>query len=107
MDIDGEITITIEHGNDFIDVTFADSGQGIEPDVLENIFRADIKTSKKGTHGEVGTGFGMPILYATLSDIGALIDVKSTPRKPGIIQHGTKFIMRFFNKNISKKKVSI
>jgi signal transduction histidine kinase len=98
MEENGEITITVEHGNDFIEVTFADSGQGMEPDVLKNIFRADVKTTKKGTLGEVGTGFGMPILHATLSDIGASIDVKSIPKGQGILKHGTEFVMRFINK---------
>jgi signal transduction histidine kinase len=99
MDVGGEITISVHNKENIIEVIFADCGHGIEADVLKNIFRADIKTSIKGTIGEVGTGFGMPILHATLTNIGATIDVESRPKYKGIFNHGTSFIMKFLNRS--------
>lgn len=98
MEPGGKITISVVEKGKFIEVQFADSGQVMEPDVLENIFRADVKTSHKGLDGEEGTGFGMPILFATLEEIGASVQVESTPKSLGILNHGTKFIMKFLGR---------
>lgn len=44
---------------DFIEVTVTDSGIGISPDVLKDLFRIDRNTSTKGTDNEEGTGLGL------------------------------------------------
>lgn len=95
MDNGGEIKITALEAGSFLELYFEDSGHGMEPDVLNNIFRSDVKTSRTGTDGEKGTGFGLPILHATLSDIGATISVKSNPKTSFPSGHGTIFSMKF------------
>ncbi|RZW17608.1 MAG: PAS domain-containing sensor histidine kinase, partial [Desulfobulbaceae bacterium] len=40
-------------------VAVRDNGAGMSRDYAENLFRADIKTSSKGTKGETGSGLGL------------------------------------------------
>ncbi len=96
MDKGGEIKIAASKLEAYTEINFEDCGRGIEPAVLKNIFSLDIKTTQIGTAGEKGTGFGMPILHATLIDLGATVSVKSHQKRPDSIKHGTKVCMKFF-----------
>jgi len=40
-----------------------DEGQGIPADMLTKLFNLEEKTSRQGTAGEEGTGFGLPLSY--------------------------------------------
>lgn len=91
----GIIDISVKERDEFVEIIFSDSGEGMDEETLRNIFRKDIKTSHVGTKGEKGTGFGMPILKSTLDAMGATITVSSVPKKIGVKNHGTKFIMTF------------
>ncbi len=48
--------------NDMIEISFTDRGVGMSEETMKNIFSFKHNTSKDGTSGEKGTGFGMPIL---------------------------------------------
>ena len=86
---------TIEVGgrkeNERVVVFVKDSGIGIPPDLKENLFRIDKQTSRKGTNGEKGTGFGMPIVKSYVEILGAKIDVESKTEE----KTGTKFSLDF------------
>ncbi len=41
-------------------IAIADTGMGMPEDLLPKLFRVEEKTSRKGTSGEEGTGFGLP-----------------------------------------------
>ena len=44
---------------DFLEISIIDTGMGIDPENLKNLFRIDSKSSKLGTDNEKGTGLGL------------------------------------------------
>jgi two-component system NtrC family sensor kinase len=80
----GRLTLTTcsvpEHSA--IDVTFADSGHGIPPELLEEIFDPFFTTK------EVGTGLGLAISYGIIKEHLGTISVDSK------VGHGTTFTVR-------------
>ncbi len=41
-------------------IAVSDTGPGIAPNLVPNLFKAEIKTTTVGTEGEMGTGLGLP-----------------------------------------------
>jgi two-component system NtrC family sensor kinase len=64
-------------------VEIADTGQGIEPDLLEQIFQPFFTTKKAGR----GTGLGLAIALESIRAHGGTITVESEPAK------GARFIV--------------
>ncbi len=62
-------------------VAIADSGTGIHPSVLPNIFAYEVKTSTLGTEGEAGTGFGLPLCMDIMRAHGGDLRVESEAGK--------------------------
>ena len=62
-------------------VVFAveDSGVGIAPDIMKNIFSYHEKTSTRGTQGETGTGFGLPLSIDIMEALNGKLKVQSRP----------------------------
>lgn len=56
-----KIKIDVKKELDLI-ITITDYGEGIPKDILHNIFDATKPTTRRGTNGEKGSGFGMPIV---------------------------------------------
>ena len=54
-------------------VEVRDQGAGIPDSKLRSLFDSDAKTSSAGTGGEVGTGFGLPLVKSTLEVFGGEI----------------------------------
>lgn len=63
-------------------ISIIDQGIGMPEEILSNIFRSDFQTSRIGTKGEKGTGFGMPIVKSFIDMYGGKIEIISRP-----IQH--------------------
>lgn len=58
----GRVTISAPEGKpDTIAVT--DTGTGIRPEFQKNLFHYEEKTTHRGTNGEAGTGFGLPLTW--------------------------------------------
>jgi len=55
----GKITIRAKKIGSDCEITIEDTGAGIAKKQLNNLFKIDINTSTKGTHGEEGTGIGL------------------------------------------------
>lgn len=72
-------------------IAVSDTGIGIPPVLLDNIFREDFKTTRRGTNGEKGTGFGMPLVKAYVEEYGGKIEVKSLTKEDSEKKHGTTF----------------
>ena len=62
-------------------IEIRDYGLGIPDEILKNLFRDDKETSRAGTSGESGTGFGMPIAKEMIANIGGSIAVKTSTEK--------------------------
>ncbi len=52
-------------------------------------FDSDKKTSRPGTMGEEGTGFGMPLVKSYIEKFGGTIDLKSKSIEDSPHDHGT------------------
>jgi signal transduction histidine kinase/Tfp pilus assembly protein PilF len=58
----GKINIETQISNkNLIQFSISDTGLGMSPHTIDNLFRLDIKTSRKGTENETGTGLGLII----------------------------------------------
>jgi PAS domain S-box-containing protein len=60
---------------DFVTVTVADTGCGIEPEVLARVFDPFFTTKDVGK----GTGLGLPMVYGFAHQSGGFVTIESTP----------------------------
>lgn len=74
------ITIFLADG-DPSTICVQDTGPGIQPYLLKNIFDYDKKTSTPGTAGEIGTGFGLPLVKDIVELHGGELRLDCTPGK--------------------------
>ncbi|HZU36973.1 MAG TPA: HAMP domain-containing sensor histidine kinase, partial [Gemmataceae bacterium] len=81
MDDGGTLTITVEQRDGMAEMVFTDTGCGMTPEVLENIFEPFFTRSRTGK----GTGLGLSISHRAISQHGGEIEAVS----PGINQGST------------------
>jgi len=65
----------VREGAQHIRLTVADTGHGIPPDVLPNIFEPFVTTKERGK----GTGLGLTVVLGIVQEHGGSITVDSTP----------------------------
>jgi PAS domain S-box-containing protein len=79
----GTITLDankIEHGgNQFYEVQVSDTGVGMSPEQMNNLFRIDKSVSTKGTNDESGTGLGLILCKEFINKNGGDIKISSIP----------------------------
>jgi signal transduction histidine kinase len=63
--------------NKFIKITIKDQGIGIPENIMDDIFDPSKSTSRLGTGGERGTGFGMPIVKELIEQMNGIIHIES------------------------------
>jgi len=80
----GGLTVTIKQDGSFISIVFADTGSGIDKNVMDKIFDPFFTTKPLGK----GTGLGLSICYGIIRDHKGTIDFTS---KKG---EGTSFTIR-------------
>jgi two-component system NtrC family sensor kinase len=85
MDDGGSLAIGLGTRGDAVELSFADSGCGMTPDVLENIFEPFFTKSRTGK----GTGLGLFISHQIIDQHGGTIE--ATSAGPG---HGSTFTVR-------------
>jgi signal transduction histidine kinase len=68
--------------NDLVFCEVIDSGIGMEPLLIKKLFCVNAQTTRLGTNGELGTGFGMPIVKACVERLGGAIEVESRTAPP-------------------------
>ncbi len=73
MDQKGILTITAKHGDQYIFVSFADNGCGIEPDIQDKIFDPFFTTKKQGE----GSGLGLDIVKKIVEKHGGIVTFTS------------------------------
>ena len=74
----GRLHITGHHAADEISISFADTGDGIAPDLQERIFEPFFST--KGVNG---TGMGLSVSYSIIEQHKGRIELISEPPQPG------------------------
>lgn len=77
------------------EIMVIDQGIGIPDYILENIFDPFYPTSRKGTQGEDGTGFGMPIALKCMEFFKGTIHISTKEIESYPLDHGTIFTLQF------------
>lgn len=90
---DNEIRLRVSRVENFIQFIIEDSGLGIPSDMRETVFEANLSRSSKGTDGEIGTGFGLPIVKGCVDRLGGKISFESRTASEG--PSGTRFKLLF------------
>ncbi len=65
----------IEKQQDYVCLQIIDSGRGMDADILSRIYEPFFTTKDVSLH----SGLGMSLVYGLVKEMGAMIDVKSTP----------------------------
>lgn len=60
-----------------VEIRIQDRGVGIPPELLPKLFVSDQPTTRIGTAGERGTGFGMPLVKSIIDSLGGTIEIES------------------------------
>lgn len=55
----GSVTVTASKTDGLIIFSVSDTGIGMKVDIVENLFKLDVQTSRTGTEGELSTGLGL------------------------------------------------
>lgn len=77
----GSIYLKAAQSNDMVKISVKDSGTGIPPEILENLFTFDPKVQRSGTMGERGTGLGLALCLEFMELNHGMIKVESEPDK--------------------------
>lgn len=91
------VHISLKQTKENVIVKITDNGIGIPKELLPNIFCYNKETSRPGTMGEKGTGFGMPLMKLFLDLYGVKVNVVSNSREEHPKDHGTSFELIFQN----------
>ncbi len=84
------ISLTVEDKDENIQLVLKDQGVGIPKNLLEKIFDPAASTSRPGTVGEQGSGFGMPLVKQYMDYYGGRILISSRPEEEYPDLHGTE-----------------
>lgn len=93
----GHVAVLAETLNDQVQVTVKDSGQGISPERMKELFSEKTNSSTAGTQGERGTGLGLKVTKEFVERGGGKLTVKST------LGEGSQFI---FTWPLSEQKIA-
>ncbi|WP_347358405.1 HAMP domain-containing sensor histidine kinase [Bdellovibrio sp.] len=75
-------------------IEIRDYGIGIPKEILANIFNLNSQTTRPGTQGEKGTGYGMPLVREYLQMMDGTIEVFSSEETSSSAQSGTHVILK-------------
>ena len=75
------VEISASQKNNRTKITFIDHGVGIPDLILNDIFNVNKSTSRAGTAGESGTGFGMPLVKKFVDGFAGQIVIESREGK--------------------------
>lgn len=96
-DSGSSIILLLDLQNDDVILEIRDHGIGIPEHLLSRLFDDSKPTSRAGTEGESGTGFGLPLVKACLEKFGAHIHVISRVKQQNStdLDHGSIFQIKF------------
>lgn len=89
------IDITISQRDKNVVVQVSDHGIGIPEDILPNLFAYNRETSRPGTMGEKGTGFGLPLVKLFLDLYKVKVSISSVTKEQNSLKHGTDIELIF------------
>ena len=80
---DGRVRIFVPSGRPTT-VAVQDDGVGVDPKLVDNLFRHEVKTSTRGTAGESGTGLGLPLSQDLMHALGGEISLEFTSEQGSV-----------------------
>ncbi|MBF0287270.1 MAG: hybrid sensor histidine kinase/response regulator [SAR324 cluster bacterium] len=87
------IMIDAEGKENRIILVVKDTGVGMSEKLLQDIFKPNKATTRSGTNGEKGTGFGMPLMKKFVVEYGGSIEVFSQQHTEDAKEHGTQVVL--------------
>ncbi len=87
---DTKIVIDGSLNSDTATISIKDTGMGIPENLLQDLFNINKPTSRPGTDGEQGTGFGMPLVKKFVMAYDGEINVSSIEKTDKSVDHGTE-----------------
>lgn len=94
-----KIVVTAREEGGFVILQIRDFGVGMSENKTKTIFSKSGPSSSKGTMGEEGTGFGLPISKAYVDRFGGDIQVESIEEAKSPNDHGTTFTIKLRRPN--------
>jgi PAS domain S-box-containing protein len=83
----GKIDISARNISDNgVEISVRDSGIGMSPKLVDNLFRLDIQTKRKGTEGELSSGLGLIICKDLIEKQGGKIWVESKEKEGSVFR---------------------
>jgi signal transduction histidine kinase len=89
----GKVDVFIGRNESSAEIMIRDYGVGIPPEILEGLFNPSKPTTRTGTAGEKGTGFGMPLAKAYVDKFGGQLRIESETPDKSPEKHGTNVII--------------
>ena len=90
----GSISVSASVANEgLVQISIKDTGIGISPKMVGDLFRIDVKTGRKGTDGESSTGLGLLLCKEFVEKHGGKIWVESEERKGSDFRFTMPFIL--------------
>ena len=99
-DPESEIFISACHKGDKVVFVMKDHGMGIPKEIMPDLFSLAKATSRPGTQGEMGAGYGMPILKRYLDLFDAHVEVNSKTAEESTADKGTCITIEFQKSDI-------
>jgi PAS domain S-box-containing protein len=94
---EGSIIISARHAdNQYAEICFRDTGIGMSREMVDNLFRLDVKSSRPGTDGELSTGLGLILCKEYAEMNGGTIRVESE------MEIGSSFYIRLKKSDTEK-----
>jgi signal transduction histidine kinase len=75
----GSVSFLSQSNETVVTCTVQDTGTGISPEDIENLFSADVKIRKKGTANENGTGLGLMLVKEFVEKNNGKLTIESQP----------------------------
>ena len=87
---DSEIEINAKSTDGIVKIIIKDKGIGMSDNIVEKLFDINAATSRTGTKGEIGTGYGMSLVKKFIDFYGGMISVDSKDINKHPDKHGTE-----------------
>ncbi|MNT40656.1 Signal-transduction histidine kinase senX3 [compost metagenome] len=88
-----EIRIELKKTNQHLEITVQDFGIGIPHHIQTRIFELTANTSRTGTRGEKGTGYGLPLAMEYTRKMNGMIRIQSQEDHCDDHPPGTKVVL--------------
>ncbi len=89
-----DITVAVTRGSGETSVQVIDRGIGMPADLVAKLFDMDAQTTRVGTEGEPGTGFGLRTVKSFVDLFGGTMVIESRSEEESATDHGTTVTLR-------------